>query len=175
MAYDKEPTGNCASRFERSLPLGPFTAARGAGAGAAARPCELGGGAGSCGCLPCARAPRLSSLFVQLVYWCVMCVVDEPRRRVFTGAALTCLTRRRCRTALFTLRTTATSGPFFRCAVVLQNEDSQPLITLSYTAVAASAVSVSLAISKYRLLPFLRAALLAVLLPSCRRALSCAA
>ena len=44
-------------------------------------------------------------------------------------------------------------GPVFRCAVVLQNVDSQPLITLSYTTAAASAVGVALA-SKGRLLPF---------------------
>jgi len=95
--------------------------------------------------LPCARAPRLSSLFTQLVCWCVMCVVDVPRRRVSTGPGLTCLTRQRCRTAMFALRATATSEPFFRCAVVMQNEDSQPLITLSYTTAAASAVGVALA------------------------------
>ena len=82
-----------------------------------------------------------------------MCVVDVPRRRVSTGPALTYLTHRRCRTALFALRATATSDPFFRCAVVLQNEDSQPLIMLSYTTAAASAVGVALA-SKGRLLPF---------------------
>ena len=104
--------------------------------------------------LPCARESRLSLLFAQLVCWCVMCVVDMPRRRVSTGPALTCLTRRRCRTALFALRATTTSGPLFRCAVVLQNEDSQPLITPSYTTAAASAVGVALVISKGRLLPF---------------------
>ena len=103
--------------------------------------------------LPRASAPRLSSLFAQLVSWCVMCVVDELRRRVSTGPALTCLTRRRCRTALLALRATATSDPFFRCAVVLQNEDSQPLITPSYTTAAASAVGFAL-VSKGRLLPF---------------------
>jgi len=82
-----------------------------------------------------------------------MCVVDELRRRVSTGPALTCLTRRRCRTALLALRATATSDPFFRCAVVLQNEDSQPLITPSYYTAAASAVGFAL-VSKGRLLPF---------------------
>ena len=51
------------------------------------------------------------------------------RRRASAGPALTCLTRRRCRTALLALGATATSDPFFRRAVVLQNEDSQPLIT----------------------------------------------
>jgi len=40
-----------------------------------------------------------------------------------------CLTRRRCRTALFALGATTTSGLLFRCAVVLQNKDSQPFIT----------------------------------------------
>ena len=170
--------------------------------------------------LPCARASRLSSLFAQLVCWCVMCVVDlggaprrlhtnthpygrlapprppipplsslttrayhthtrahftpqhlllchmglylfefefvvdVPRRHVSTWPALTCLTCRRCRAALFALRATATSDPFFRCAVVQQNEDSQPLITLSYTTAAASAVGVALVISKGRPLPF---------------------
>ena len=79
-----------------------------------------------------------------------MCVVDVLRQRVSTRPALTCLTRRRCRTALFTFRATATSDLFFRCAVVLQNEDSQPLITLSYITAAASAALVS----KGRLLPF---------------------
>jgi len=103
--------------------------------------------------LPCASAPRLSSLFAQLVCWCVSRVVDLPRRRVSTGPALTCLTCRRCHTALFASRATATSDPFFCCAVVLQNEDSQPPITLSYTTAAASAVGVAL-VSKGSLLPF---------------------
>jgi len=80
----------------------------------------------------------------------VVCYVDVPRRRVSTGPALTCLARRTFRTALFALKATATSDPFFRCAVVLQNEDSQPLITLSYITAAASAALVS----KGRLLLF---------------------
>ena len=46
---------------------------------------------------------------------------------------MTCLTRRRCRAALFALRATATSDPLFRCAVVLEDEDSQLLITHSAT------------------------------------------
>jgi len=96
-------------------------------------------------------APAVCPARVLVCYG--MCVVDVTRRRVSTGPALTCLTRRRCRTALFALRATATSDPFLRCAVVLQNEDSQPLIMLSYTTAAASAVGVAL-VSKGRLLPF---------------------
>ena len=86
-------------------------------------------------------------------------MVDVPRRHVSTWPALTCLTCRRCRAALFALRATATSDPFFRCAVVQQNEDSQPLITLSYTTAVASTVGVTLA-SKGGLFPSFCCALL---------------
>ena len=82
---------------------------------------------------------------------------------------MTCLTRRRCRAAMFALRAIATSDPFFRLAVVLWTEDSQPLITLSYTTAAASAVGVAL-VKKLGCFLLLCAAMLAVLLPSCRGA-----
>ena len=72
-------------------------------------------------------------------------MVDVPRRRVSKGPALAYLTRRRCRTALFALRETATSDPFFRCAHVLLSEDSELLFMLSYTTAAANAVGVALA------------------------------
>jgi len=98
------------------------------------------------GCLPCL-------MWSSAAGRCVVCVIDVPRRPVSTGPALTCLTCRRCRTAPFALRATATSDPFFRCAVVLQNEDSQPLITPSYTIAGACAVGVALA-SKDRRLSF---------------------
>jgi len=96
---------------------------------------------------------RTAGVFVVPCGLVCVVVADVPRRRVSTGPALACLTRRRYRTALFALRATATLDPFFRCAVVLQNEGSQPLIALSYTAAAASAVGVEVA-SKDRNLPF---------------------
>jgi len=98
----------------------------------------------------------LSLLLAQLVCWCAVCVVDVPRRRVPTGPALTCLTRRRCRNVPFALKATATSGPFFCCAVVLQNEDSQPFITThSCTTSGAQPGVVGVAlVCKGGLLPF---------------------
>ena len=91
--------------------------------------------------------------------------------------ALTCPTRRRRRTALFALRATATSDPLFRCAVVLQNEDSQPLIAHSCTTSFRSCKRGGRRTCLQRQASYfllLCSALLAVLLASCRGALSCA-
>jgi len=112
----------------------------------------------------------LPLLFAQLVCWCAVCVivVDVPRRRVSEGPALTCLTRRRRRTTLLALRATATSDPLFRCAVVLQNEDSQPFIT-TYSCITSGAQPAWLAshlFAKAGCFLLLCAALLAVLIPS---------
>jgi len=74
------------------------------------------------------------------------------------------------------LRATATSDPLFRCDVALQNEVSQPLIAHSCTTsfAAASAVGVAL-VCKGRLLPFLCAALLAILRRAGKAPVLCAA
>ena len=115
-------------------------------------------------------------LFAQLVCWYAVCVVDVPRRRVSTGPALACVTRRRCRTALFALRATATSDPFSAVLLFCRTKTaSRPSRrTAAPPAVHSPAWWASHLFAKAGCFLLLRAALLAVLLPSCRGALSCA-
>jgi len=121
---------------------------------AAARPCELGGSARSCGCLVFPALPHrgcLRCLPSSCAY--VLCVWLTFRGGAFHGARLDVPDSLGVLHCAVCLESDTTSDPFFRCAVVLQNEDSQALIALSYTPAAASAVGVALG-SKGRLLPF---------------------
>jgi len=105
-----------------------------------------------------------------------MCVVDLLRGRASTGPPWRALLAGGAALRCLPLRATATSGPLFRCAVVLQNEVSQPPIAHSFITsfAAASAVGVALACKEGCFL-LLCAALLAVLWRAGKAPVLCAA